>query len=318
MGDYNEVRGTPTTYGSPIFRNHVPETSDATVQTLLNNGAIVRAKSNVPEWAGGNTVNPVYGATRNPWNLNMSVVGSSGGSSAALASGQVWLATGNNLGGSLRTPASFNGIVGLRPTPPLVPRGKRLHTADLLWVEGPLGRCVEDFALMLSAGAGHIHDDPLSYEGDVTAFTKVLLRQPSPRRIAFSRDLGQVAMEPKIAHICESSMQKFSGLRTEITNDISDFSGVMEGFQTLRALLLAVMMQPIWEQLRDQISPDIISNIERGFNLSVQDVIKAEQIRAGIYNAMMTFFETHNFLICPTASVAPFPIEKRFIGEINE
>ena len=130
--DYNDVGATPTTFGSPIFQNHVPETSDATVKRLLNNRAIVVAKSNVPEWAGGNTFNPVYGKTRNLWNLNMSVEGSSGGSSAALASRQVWLATGNDLGGSLRTLASLNGIFGMQPTPGLVARGKRLHTSDLL------------------------------------------------------------------------------------------------------------------------------------------------------------------------------------------
>ena len=149
----------------------------------MDNGAIIVATSNIPEWAGGNTVNPVYGTTRNPWNLNLSVGGSSGGSSAALASGQVWLATGNDLGGILRTPAYFNGIVGLRPTPGLVPRAKRLNTSDLLWVEGPLGRCIEDVALMLSAGAGHMPDDPLSFKGDVTVFTRALLDRANPRRI---------------------------------------------------------------------------------------------------------------------------------------
>ena len=243
--------------------------------------------------------------------------GLSGGQSAALASGQVWLATGNDLGRSLRTPASFNGIVGLRPTAGLVPRAKRLHTSDLLWVEGPLGRCVEDVALMLSAGAGHMPDDPLSFEGDVTVFTKALLDGANPRRIAVSRDLGEVAMEPEIANICEHSMQTLKGMGTEITGDIPDFKGVMEGFQTLRALLLAVMMQPILEQHRDQISPDIIDNIQRGLKLNVHDIIKAEQIRASIYHAMMSFFESHDFLICPAASVAPFPVENRFVTEIN-
>ena len=315
--DYNDVAGTPTTYGSPIFRDHIPKRSDATVQKLQNNGAIVMAKSNVPEWAGGNTFNPVYGATRNPWNLNLSVGGSSGGSSAALASGQVWLATGNDLGGSLRTPASFNGIVGLRPTPGLVPRAKRLHASDLLWVEGPMGRCVEDVALMLCAGAGHMPDDPLSFEGDGVLLSELLLKTTLPQRVAFSKDLGEVAIEPEIARICESSLQKLSAMGTEITGDIPDFRGVMEGFQTLRALLLAVMMQPIIEEHRDLIAPEIIDNIERGFKLDVHDIIKAEQIRAGIFHAMMTFFETHDFLICPAASVAPFPVEDRYVKEIN-
>ncbi|MDX1515119.1 MAG: amidase [Gammaproteobacteria bacterium] len=123
--DYNDVGGVRTTYGSPVFSDHVPEQSDATVRRLEQNGAIPVAKSNVPEWAGGHTFNPVFGITRNPWNTGRSAGGSSGGSAAALASGQVWLATGNDLGGSLRTPAGFNGVVGLRPGPGRVPRGCR-------------------------------------------------------------------------------------------------------------------------------------------------------------------------------------------------
>ncbi len=122
--DYNDVGGVRTTYGSPIFSDNIAAVSDATVARLERNGAIPIAKINVPEWAGGNTFNPVFGTTRNPWDTRMSVGGSSGGSAAALASGSVWLATGNDLGGSLRTPASFNGIVGLRPGPGRVPRGR--------------------------------------------------------------------------------------------------------------------------------------------------------------------------------------------------
>lgn len=151
--DYNDLAGVRTTYGSPIFAGNVAEKSDATVARLEANGANPVAKSNVPEWAGGNTFNPVFGATRNPWNTRMSAGGSSGGSAAALAAGMVWLATGNDLGGSLRTPAGFNGVVGLRPSPGLVPRGERLQAFDTLWVEGPMGRCVSDVALMLDAGS---------------------------------------------------------------------------------------------------------------------------------------------------------------------
>ncbi len=176
---------------------------------------------------------------------------------------------------------------------------------------------MEDVALMLYAGAGHVPDDPLYYEGDVTAFKRMLLKHSTPRRIAFSRDLSKVAMEPEIAFICESSLQRLSGMGIEITGDIPNFDGVMEGFQSLHALLLAVMLQPILEQHRDQISPDIIGNIECSLKFGVRDIIKAEQTRASIYHAMMIFFETHDLLICPAVSVAPFPIEERYVTEIN-
>lgn len=161
--DYNDVGGVRTTYGSPIYSDYIPAESDATVTRLEQSGAIPIAKSNVPEWAGGNTFNPVLGTTRNPWNTARTAGGSSGGSAAALASGQVWLATGNDLGGSLRTPAAFNGVVGLRPGPGRVPRGERLQLFDSLWVEGPMARSVDDLALMLDAGAGFDPIDPLSF-----------------------------------------------------------------------------------------------------------------------------------------------------------
>ena len=147
--DYNDLGGAVTTYGSPIYANNVAQTSDATIRKLESNGAIAVAKSNVPEWAGGHTFNPVNGLTRNPWDMAKSAGGSSGGSAAALASGLVWLATGNDLGGSLRTPAAFNGVVGLRPSPGRVPRGIRLPSMDTLWVEGPMARNVDDWLLCL-------------------------------------------------------------------------------------------------------------------------------------------------------------------------
>ena len=188
--DYNNVGGVRTTYGSPIFAQSVAAQSDATVRQLESNGAIPVAKSNVPEWAGGNTFNPVFGATRNPWDLRMSVGGSSGGSAAALASGSVWLATGNDLGGSLRTPAAFNGVVGLRPGPGRVPRGTRLPAMDTLWVEGPMARCVDDLALMLDAGVGYQADDPLSFDQSHISFVEQLSEGDTPARVALAPTLA--------------------------------------------------------------------------------------------------------------------------------
>jgi len=140
--DYNDVGGQRTTYGSPIFADSVAARSDHTIATLEASGAIFMAKSNVPEFAGSNTFNPVFGATRNPWNLQMTPGGSSGGAAAALASGMQWLATGNDLGGSLRIPASYCSIVGMRPSVGRVPRGAGLPAFDALWVEGPMARNV--------------------------------------------------------------------------------------------------------------------------------------------------------------------------------
>ena len=315
--DYNDVGGVRTTYGSPIFADHVPQKSDATVARLERNGAIPIAKSNVPEWAGGHTFNPVLGTTRNPWNLGRSVGGSSGGAAAAVASGTVWLATGNDLGGSLRTPAGFNGIIGLRPGPGRVPRGARLPAFDTLWVEGPMARNVRDVALMLDAGAGHEPDDPLSFEDPSTHFVRALEDTDLPTRIAFSPDLGIVPVAREIADLCAAASNELSATGAEITNDVPDFTGVLDAFQTLRAVLFATLMAPVLEQHRDRIAPEIIGNIERGLNLSPHQIFEAERVRTELYRKMTAFFDTHDLLICPSASVAPFPVELRYVEEID-
>ena len=315
--DYNDVGGVRTTYGSPIFADNIAQTSDATVARLERNGAIPMAKSNVPEWAGGHTFNPVFGITRNPWNTGLSAGGSSGGSAAALASGAVWLATGNDLGGSLRTPASFNGVVGLRPGPGRVPRGSRLQAFDTLWVEGPMGRSVGDVALMLDAGAGHDPDDPLSFDGCEASFLAALEGGAMPRRVAFSPDLGIVPMAREVAGICEAAARRFAVLGAEVTGEVPDFSGALEGFQTLRAVLLGTMMGPLLEAHRERIAPEIVGNVERGMNVTPAQVFEAERARWQLYQRMVSFFESHDLLICPAASIPPFPVEQRYVEEID-
>ena len=315
--DYNDVGGVRTTYGSPIYTDNVPGFSDATVARLETNGAIPIAKSNVPEWAGGQTFNPVFGTTLNPWNLKMSVGGSSGGSAAALATGMVWLATGNDLGGSLRVPAAFNGIVGLRPGPGVVARGKRLQPFDSLWVEGPMGRSVADVALMLDAQAGHDREDPFSFPSPEVSYSETLNNSGSPKRVAFSRDLGVVHVSKQIAGIVETSVLKLCDAGIEVTEEIPDFNGALEAFQTLRAILLGTMMGPLLEMHRSQIGPEIVDNVERGFSVTSELLFEAERIRWRLFHSMMAFFETHDYLICPAASIPPFPVEQRYVTEIE-
>lgn len=315
--DYNNVGGIRTTFGSPIFSDYVPSESDATVKQLEINGAIPVAKSNVPEWAGGNTFNPVFGKTRNPWNTKMTAGGSSGGSAAALASGQVWLATGNDLGGSLRTPASFNGVVGLRPSPGRVPRGIRLQPFDSLWVEGPMGRCVSDVALMLEAGAGFSNEDPLSFNSLSGEFFNAVNNPLSPKRVAFSPDLDQVPMSQGVAGICQNAAMRLRELGTDITDEIPDFRGVINGFQTLRAVLIATMMGELLEQHRSSISPDIVGNIERGLDIRPDEIFNAERVRWELHKKMTAFFQNHDLLICPAVSIPPFPVEQQYVKEID-
>ena len=315
--DYNDVGGVRTTCGSPILKDNVPERSDVTVSVLEGNGAIPVAKSNVPEWAGGHTFNSVNGLTRNPWNLSRSAGGSSGGSAAALATGQVWLATGNDLGGSLRTPAAFNGVVGLRPSPGVVPRGHGNITFDTLWVEGPMGRSVGDVAVMLDAGHGLRTEDPLSFDHHCDSFSQAIKHHELPERVAFSADLGVVPVAQNIRNVTENAVHKISQLGIDVTDTIPDFTGVLDAFHTLRGVLLATSMGELVQQRGEEILNDIVRNVEVGFNVTSEQLLDAERVRWALNGYMSTFFEHHEFLICPAASIAPFESDKPFITEID-
>jgi amidase len=314
--DYNDLAGVRTTYGSPIFADNIAGQSDATVATLEAAGAIAVGKSNVPEWAGAHTFNPVFGHTLNPWDSAVSAGGSSGGSAVALATGMVPLATGNDLGGSLRVPASFNGVVGLRPGPGRVPRGSRLPAFDTLWVEGPMGRCVADVALMLDGASGHNPTDPLSFAHTGTPFVETLQAGAMPKRVAFSPDLGVVPMEPEVADICKAAAERFSEIGAQVDPVTPDFSGSIEAFQTLRGVLIAQMMESLLQQHRGQIAPEIIWNIEKGLAVTNAKLLDAERVRSQLYLHMLEFFAEYDLLLCPAVSVPPFPKEQRYVETI--
>ena len=315
--DYNDLSGVRTTYGSPLFKDNIPQYSDRTITRLEINGANAIAKSNVPEWAGGHTFNPVYGLTRNPWDISKTAGGSSGGSAAALASGQVFLATGNDLGGSLRTPAAFTGVVGLRPSPGLIVRGTRYMPFDTLWVEGPMARSVEDVAMMLDAMVGHNMNDPLSYEAPVNLFLEASRMDYVPKSVGFSEDLGIVPVEENIRHGFRNAMTKISKFDWDMSDDIPSFDGVLDGFKVLRGLLMACMLGEIVETHGDEILIDIRNNVQAGFDLQSIDIIRAEKIRQKLLISMERFFKRHDFLICPSTSVAPFSVETPFVKEIQ-
>lgn len=315
--DYNDVAGQLTTYGSPIFAKNKAENSDFTVATLEESGGIPIAKSNVPEIAGANTFNPVFGATRNPWNLDMTVGGSSGGSACALATGEVWLATGNDLGGSLRIPASYCGIVGLRPSVGRVPRGSGLLPFDPLWVEGPMARNVGDTALMLDALAHGHPCDPLSAPRPEVAFVKAVENPKAPNRVAFTPDLGLSLVDPDVTEICRKGAETFTALGATVDDRCPDFSGGLDAFQTLRAVLVAALRGDLLESDRDRVAPEIIWNIEKGQNITAAEVLNAERVRARIFHEMTAFFEKYDLLACPTVSVPPYPVDQRFPTEIG-
>ena len=314
--DYNDVGGQLTTYGSPIFANYRPTVDDRTIATLRANGAIPLAKSNVPEFAGSHTFNPVWGITRNPWDPTRTAGGSSGGAAAALAAQEVWLANGSCLGGSLRIPASFCGIVGFRPSAGLVPRGDGLPAFDSLWVEGPMARSVSDVALMLDAMARLSPHDPLSRQAPPDGFQASMRRGRPPRRIGFSTNLGLRKIDPEVADICEAAVRGCKALDCAVEGEAPDFSGALDCFEVLRALMFAGVRGELLAAERDRINPDIVWNIEKGLTLSGAEIIAAQRVRDALFHRVARFFDDFNLLACPTVAVPPFPVEHRFPTEI--
>lgn len=314
--DYNDVGGQLTTYGAPIFATNIAARDDRTVALLRANGAIPLAKSNVPEFAGSHTFNPVWGVTRNPWNEDFTAGGSSGGAAASLAAHEVWLANGSCLGGSLRIPASFCGIVGMRPSPGVVPRGDGLPAFDTLWVDGPMARNVSDLALMLDAMTGLTAHDPLSRPIPAGGYQAAMAARRPPRRIGFSPDLGLRRIDPDVAKICRTASQQLADLETVVEEVIPDFTGGIECFQVLRALLFADVRGELLPAERHRINPDIVWNIEKGLGLAAADILPAMRVRHRIYHNVAQFFDHYDLLVCPTVAVPPFPVEQRFPTEI--
>lgn len=316
--DLTAVAGVRTTRGTPIFADHVPKQSDQVVRTLEDNGGLVIAKSNVPEFgAGANTINPIFGATHNPWQYGLSAAGSSGGSAVALATGMVWLAHGNDLGGSLRTPAAFNGIVGLRPSVGRVARGPRALPFDPLWVDGPMARNVQDLALMLDAMAGPAAGDPLALDPPAKSSQTAAQEQQIPGKIAWSVDLGISTVAPEIAARCGDAANMFSDLGSTVTEASPDLHDAGMIFETLRALTLASELGSLYRRKKQQMKPDLAHNIEKGLALTADDIGKAERARGALIARMAAFWETYDLLVCPAMQAMPFPIADNYPSSIG-
>jgi amidase len=315
--DLNEVEGVRTTKGSPIFADHISPHSDYMVETLEANGAIVIGKSNTPELgAGSQTFNEVFGRTANPWNTSLTPGGSSGGAAAALAAGQVWLATGSDLGGSLRNPASFCSVVGLRGSPGRVAAGPSDAPFDDMPVQGPMARNVADTALMLDAMVGHHADDPLSLFPPAIPYAQAIAAPVGPKRVAFSPDLGVMPVEPEVISICANAAQGFSALGASVVDDCPDFSGAQDAFHVLRAQAFANNRGALLDNHRDLLKWEIIWNIEAGRALTTEDIARASATRAALFHRVTAFFQTNDLLLCPAAILPPFDGEMRWPEEV--
>jgi len=314
--DLTDVGGVRTTQGSPIFADHVPKTSDIAVEMLEGEGGIVYAKSNTPEFgAGANTFNEVFGATLNPWNTRRSAAGSSGGAAVALATGMAWLAHGTDVGGSLRNPASFCGIVGMRPS-----IGRVAHTPDSkidrnLSQQGPMARNVEDLALFLDAMSGEHPADPASLPRLKASFLSAARSGSRPKRVAYSATLGITPVDPEVAAITKKAAMRFAEAGVEVEEAHPDLREAHECFQVLRAFDYAVTKAKLLREHRALLKPEVIWNIEKGLKLSIEEIERAEAERVAMTRRTLKFFEIYDLLLTPATIVAPFPIEDRYVAE---
>jgi amidase len=314
--DLTDVEGVLTTQGSPVYRDNFPGKSDLLVERLEDQGALVYAKSNTPEFgAGANTFNEVFGATRNPWDLSRSAAGSSGGAAAALATGTAWLAHGSDMGGSLRNPASFCGVVGMRPS-----IGRVAHTPVAkidrnLGVQGPMARNVEDLALLLDAMSGEHPADPLSLPRLPESFLSAARSGNRPRRVAYSPDLGITPVDPEVAAITRKAAQRFTEAGATVEEAHPDLREAHSCFHVLRAFDFAVSKAELLRTRRNQLKPEVIWNIEEGLKLTVDQLERAEAQRVAMAARTLEFFRTYDLLLTPTTIVAPFPVENRYVAE---
>jgi amidase len=314
--DLTNVSGVRTTQGSPIYKDTVPATSDILVERLEANGGVVYAKSNTPEFgAGANTFNEVFGPTRNPWDLSRSAAGSSGGAAAALASGTAWLAHGSDMGGSLRNPASFCGVVGMRPSIGRVAHTPAAKIDRNLGVQGPMARNVEDVALLLDAMSGEHPADPLSLPSLPSSFLSAARSGKRPRRVAYSPDLGITPVDPEVAAITRKAALRLAEAGAVVEEAHPDLREAHECFHVLRAFDYAISKAALLRSKRDLLKPEVIWNIEEGLKLSVEQLERAEAQRLAMTARTLEFFKTYDLLLAPATIVAPFPIENRYVAE---
>jgi amidase len=317
--DLTPTKGIRTTWGSKIYEHHVPEVDALVVERLKAAGAIVLGKTNTPEFgAGAQTFNAVFGATLNPWNPKLTCGGSTGGGAVALATGMGPLAQGSDLGGSLRLPASFCGVVGIRPSPGLVP----VWPTDLGWdsysVQGPMARTVGDLALMLAAIAGPDPRAPLSYEVDTRAFTKAV-QKPSIKglRVAWSPDLDLTPVDADVERVFTDATRVFTKLGARLDRAHPDFTGVFDIIQVSRGARMAAVHADKLPKWRDVMQENLVKNIEFGLGLTASQIGRAERDRTALWHRVRAFFERYDVIVTPTTPIPPFPVTQTHPTEIN-
>jgi len=315
--DVTPVAGLRTTFGSRMYADHVPPHDALVVKRLRSAGAVILGKTNCPEFAaGGNTFNEVFGRTRNPWDPAKSAGGSTGGGAAALATGMIALAEGTDLGGSLRIPASFCGLVGLRPSVGLVPT----HPSDWVWdtlqVTGPMARTAADVALMLQAVAGPSDYSPLAQPTAARDFVAAV--RAGPRRglrIGYCPDVAGIGIDPGIERACRDAAFALTDIGAEVEAIDLDLSSGRPAFLALRGLWFVAQMFPRLDR-QDQFGPNVAGNVRAGLGTTTTEIAAAEDVRGRIWHRFRELFARFDHLLTPCMAVPPFPVEQNYPASI--
>ena len=311
--DLTDVGGVRTTYGSPIFANHVPAKSHPLVERIERKGGIVMGKSNTPEFgAGGSTFNEVFGRTRNPWNTALTCGGSTGGGSVSVATGEVFLAHGSDHGGSLRRPGTYCSTVGIRPSAGRVTRGTSNNLYSPQSVQGPMARNVPDLALFLDTMAGFCPEDAMTFDAPSVSFSAAVANPVAPKRVAITMDFGgKFELDREIREICGKMARRFEELGCIVEEASPDFGPVDEVFMALRSQQFVVDRELQIAEHRDKFKPDIIWNTELGLKQTASRLAWAERERAALYRRMHVFWQKYDLLVTPGAPTAAFDVMLR-------
>jgi amidase len=316
--DTHATGGMRTTWGSPLHADTVPARDELVVERLRLAGAVRVGKTNVPEFAAGShTFNPLFGATHNPWRHGLSAGGSSGGGAAALAAGLVPVAEGSDMGGSLRNPAAFCGVVGLRPSPGRVPTWPAGLGWATLSVQGPMGRTVGDVALTLSAIAGPDPRVPIALSEDGASFAAPRPADLRGLRVAWAPDLGGlVPVEPAVTQALAGVLPRLEAEGAVVEEACPDLREADEVFGTLRAWLFEATFGDVVRRSPEKVKEAIRRNAARGAALSGADVARAELAHTRLHERVVGFFDRYDVLLAPTTQVLPFPVEQEYPAEV--
>ena len=317
--DLQDTRGVRTTYGSTVYADHIPDADSLVVERMKAAGAISLGKTNTPEFGtGSQTYNAVFGPTRNPYDLTKTSGGSSGGAAVALAAGFIALADGSDMGGSLRNPASFCNVVGLRPSPGRVPTFVGNTSWLDLAVEGPMARNVADAALLLSVLAGDDLRCPRALCGDGSEFATSLIYDFNGIRVGWASSIQGLEIAPEVTEVLEThGRPALDDLNLHVFDVHPDFTGADETFRAWRGYSYLLSFSDILDGHRDELNPDVVANIEFGRSLTVSDLRSADVARVTLWQRMAVLFQDIDFLIMPVSPVPPFDVNTRWPRSIN-